>query len=407
MKRAAATLGLLILAACSEPAPLITRGPVPEPEMAVFVPAANTPTEADIAADARAFLFAEVDKYVADTPAQPGSHLAQMLSQRGREDLINAPTTSSRLPACARRWVDPVRIIREAAKDTQIVIISEANDQPRHRNFIAAVAEALNEDGFTIFASQTLSLTNGEIQDAVLPLLSEGLSSRDPIHGRLMRRVKARDMRIVDFQLSPTETISALELPTEERAEAIRNAQIKNLMERVFINKPDARVIIHVSRAPLSLSAIETGPLIDDENWMEERLRETLGVDALTVSQTDCYAPISQSVAVARLGNGAQGFHKADLMVGHPVEQFVESRPRWRRDTGDRAINVPETLLNNESPIIVEARREGEPAHTVPDDRLLLLPGEQLKLLLPAGAYRIESWTKNGPVAEPVSIRIE
>jgi len=36
----------------------------------------------------------------------------------------------------------------------------------------------------------------------------------------------------------------------------------------------------------------------------------------------------------------------------------------------------------------------------------MLLPGDQLPLILPPGDYRIEAWTRAGPVSAPVAVSV-
>ena len=78
-----------------------------------------------------------------------------------------------------------------------------------------------------------------------------------------------------------------------------------------------------------------------------------------------------------------------------------------RRALGDIDTAIPARFMGLEVPVIVEARHPDEPDLAVPEDRVLILPGESdIPLLLPPGDYRVEAFTKNGPVAGPVSIKV-
>ena len=68
---------------------------------------------------------------------------------------------------------------------------------------------------------------------------------------------------------------------------------------------------------------------------------------------------------------------------------------------------MPGAFLTARLPVLVEARRLDEPRLAVPEDRLLLRPGETLPLMLPPGAYRVEAWTKNGQVADAVDLNVD
>jgi hypothetical protein len=56
--------------------------------------------------------------------------------------------------------------------------------------------------------------------------------------------------------------------------------------------------------------------------------------------------------------------------------------------------------------VLVEARRDGDPALAIPEDRLMLFPGDRLPLLLPPGDYRIEAWTRDGPLADAFALEV-
>jgi hypothetical protein len=90
-------------------------------------------------------------------------------------------------------------------------------------------------------------------------------------------------------------------------------------------------------------------------------------------------------------------------VIAIPRPPLVEGRQGSAKDSGEAPVTVPVVFQPQQDPVLVEARRAGDPALAVPEDRLLLFPGDRLPLLLPPGHYRIEAWTKNGPISEPVS----
>jgi hypothetical protein len=96
----------------------------------------------------------------------------------------------------------------------------------------------------------------------------------------------------------------------------------------------------------------------------------------------------------------------ADLVFAIPRAFEIEGRLTSGAREDERAVDVPASLIAASETVLIEARREGEPDLAVPEDRLMLFPGETLPLVLPPGNYRIEAWTKKGPVAAPVSVSV-
>ena len=80
-----------------------------------------------------------------------------------------------------------------------------------------------------------------------------------------------------------------------------------------------------------------------------------------------------------------------DLVLSQPVARFDRSRPAWRRQAGDLAIDLPAELRERSGPLIIEAFRADEPFDAIPIDRLYIEPEEDIPLLLPPGRYKIRA----------------
>lgn len=394
MNRWAALAGALCLAACDPGGrPAITPAYL---SSATFKtdPGPDWQTDADIAAHARAFLFAQVDLYLAGVSPADGTQMSEMLAMLGREDLIDRPEGRGEAPFCVRAWVDPLSYVTAEAADRQIVILVESSSQPRHRAFFADVVEALAHQGYEVYATDALSNGPGRSAHPGVPLITEGLLTRDPIYGRMLRRVKALDLRIIDGDGWWTTPSDLARLSPEELAYRRLTAQSDRLAADVFAGSTEARVILHISRNP-GIPAL---------SQLEAALTDLTGKEPLTVSMTDCFPPEGSRALLPDLGEDPIPGVAADISIGDPMVAFEAGRPVWRRTFGDRDIAVPAAFRGAGEPVILEVRREGETPLAVPEDRVLLLPGDALPLLLPPGRYRIEGWTKNGPLAEPVPV---
>lgn len=396
MNRWAALAGALCLTAC-EPGGRAAMTPA-YLSSATFEAdrGADWQSDDDIAAHARAFLFAQVDLYLAGVNPAEGTPMAEMLAMLGREDLIDRPEGRGDAPFCVRPWVDPLAYVVSEAAGRQVVILVESSSQPRHRAFFADIVEALAAKGFEVYATDALSNGPGRSTYPGIPLITEGVLARDPIYGRMLRRVKALGLRIIDGDGWWTTPSELARLSPEELAHRRLTAQADRLAADVFAGDAGARVVLHISRNPgiPALSQLETA------------LTELTGLAPLTVSMTDCFPPDGSRALLPDLGDDPVPGVDADISIGDPMAAFDQGRPVWRRSIGDRDIDVPAVFRGADGPAILEVRREGETALAVPEDRVLLLPGDDLPLLLPPGRYRIEGWTKDGPLAEPVLVAV-
>ena len=317
----------------------------------------------------------------------------QFAGLMGREDLIpkeRAFHLRDRQAACGASIGPISETLLPEAMTTQIVIFNEAHMMPLHRAGIFGMIEALAEAGFTHYAYESFGEDITDRTEAFIRA-DDVFYSNDPMHARLLRRLKARGIKLIPYE--------------DDRPEDREIAQSLNLKERVFDKDPNAKLIVvggwdHVIEHRYN----EAGGM------MAREVKERIGHDPLTISQTDCYstsdAPVLTTTRIGRDGEEAP-FTLTDYMIGHPPLTFTKNRPDWRRALGDIDTPVPAAFLGLDEPVIIEARRPGEPDLAVPDERLLLLPGEtDIPLLLPPGTYRVEAFTKTGKVGAPVTLTV-
>ena len=317
----------------------------------------------------------------------------QFAGLMGREDLIHMERKvhlRELIGACGASIGPVLETALEKAADTQIVILSEAHMMPLHRAGILGIVDGLVDAGFTHYAYESFEPSITDRPEAYIRA-DDVFYSNDPIHARLLRQLKARGITLVAYE--------------DDRPEDREIAQALNLKERVFDKDPDARLIV----VPGWSHVYEHGK-DRPSTWMAGEVKNLTGHDPLTLSQTACYATGNAPVlAQTRQENDGEtkAYTLTDYMIGHPPLTFTNSRPDWRREMGDIDTPVPTGFLGHSEPVIIEARRPGEPDLAVPDERLLLLPGEtDIPLLLPPGTYRVEAFTKTGKVGAPVTLTV-
>lgn len=316
----------------------------------------------------------------------------------GREDRIVAEAK----PACAIANLDPLEAI--AAANAQIVIINEAHDSPRDRAFIADVAVRLAGLGYDTYAAETLAHPVAPRKPEDAPRLRDGWYSQEPMFGALLRAVQREGYTLVAYEDGLPDVSGADFVDDINRREA---AQASNLINRIFLDRRDAKVLIHVGYAhnDEEIARFPGSFLRPREvRWMARRLKDILGVDPLTIDQT-MFAAERPGVCVSGAGGAALPPGR-DLYIGHPALAFDRNRPTWRSETGARVTEVPRRLKRAGERVIVEVRDVADPVDAIPVDRILIDPGEDIPLLLPPGRYKTRAWLHAGGYTPDVAITV-
>ena len=283
-------------------------------------------------------------------------------------------------------------IVRQAA-DTRVVIVNESHTVTRHRDTVARLLSALRPLGFTVYAAETFSNSEDEVDpiDAHPELrwaaAKDGYYSREPAFGRTIGLARSLGCRLVAYE--ETESQSAgRDADMTESIRARETAQAANLAQILATMAPEEKLIVHVGYSHASEVPLPNGD--GSENlWMAARLKALTGIDPLTVSQTLCRSDGGLPFLAELPQDEPAGL--VDLVLSQPVARFERGRPMWRREVGDAEVNLPPELRNRAGPLIVEAFRAGDPFSAVPMDRVYLEPGEDIPLLLPPGDYTVRA----------------
>lgn len=347
-------------------------------------------------------LLEQVEPFITGVPAVP-------------RPAASAPPLDAELAGKLRHAVarDAIAAIVERARNTRIVILNEAHDEPRHRAFGLDVARALRPLGYTILAAEALmnNADAGLSAKAMAALATEGYPRRgtgfyinDPVFGDFIRQALALGYRPVAYEQTSHEQAKT---PLEGII-AREQEQAENLARHIAAAGPNAKILIyvgysHAAEAPVSYGENEKA------EWMAARLKRMTGIDPLTIDQTElrqaspspagsaAYDILSKAVGRRSAVLSFQGrFLKSgnsrealDLQVVHPPVKWVNGRPDWLRRMSRRPVAVPPALRPAKGRRLVQAFVAGEAKDAVPVDQVLVVAGNPLpRMMLPAGPIR-------------------
>lgn len=328
-------------------------------------------------------------------PGVAGGLEGQPESMAGREDIAPGRWRAE----CTSAIADPLALIAEQARKTNIVIINESHASPRHRQFVGQMLETLRAQGYDTYAAETFG--PGELNHAGV-LGTDGWYSNEPIFARTVLRAKQLGYRLLAYEW-PGAGSGAI-VPGESETSRRERMQTENLMTRIFTPRPEAKVVVHVGGGHVN-ERRSSGTGVP---MMAERLKAATGRDPLTIAQGSC-ATAGEGGLITHdaAANDDPATRDVDLVVWHPKLDFRDGRPAWRQAAGDKPVQVPTALLERGERMIIEARPAGESLAVVPTDRLLLLPGERLPMLLPPGRYRIDGFVPAGRIEiDPVLVEV-
>lgn len=334
-----------------------------------------------------------------------GQQYMQRLPAVGREDLhakVDDWPMVAEECATSTQNDDVFETIRRLAADTRVVIINEAHDRPRHRDFIRRLAIELQPLGYNHFAAEAFRFSNPLETQFSYAKTDYGTYVNEPVFGGLVRSLIELNVNIFSYEVTETEESSKLGM--RERVEFREEGQALALSTVIANLNEGERILIHVGYAHAAEVPIQ-GFGGAELSWMATRLKENTGINPLTIDQTDCVSPsdIEQFTGLSRKHIENQ----YDLVIGHPPLSFKNSRPEWRSDHQVVEVEIPEKLRTFNRRTIVEARYANEPMEAVPVDRVMLWKGETVPLLLPRGSYVITSFPEEETTSRNITLDVE
>ena len=293
--------------------------------------------------------------------------------------------------------------LRRIAEQERLLLIMEAHNAPKHRQWIEQALPILHEAGFRDYAAETLSPPTRSLMLRGYPTSMTGYYSADPSFGNLLRVALELNFRIHAYE-SIQRTPEA-----REKGQALHLAQILS-------SDPKMKLVVHAGYAHVFK---RNHP--DDLRTMASYLWEETGIEPYTIYQSWHSREELESRELSKLlaaegeprmlepppglpispqFNFAEGAIDA-LVIHHPSSGDAATRshafPRHR-------VRVTGTWNGNQWPILIAAVVPEESDSAIPLDQVLLRENErQFQLWLPVNKYELRVYDRNGIVASGAS----
>ena len=286
--------------------------------------------------------------------------------------------------------------ILDGAAQTRIVIVNEAHHKPWHRVFTRSLLEELYAQGYRHFGLEALSFHPAfpnPIDTTGVPEFNMGYYVREPELADLIRTAKKMGYSVFGYEHMTNDPQPAREI-----------GQARNIAT-YLADYPDDKLLLHVG-----YDHAREGRMPHDWGYaMAQRLKDTTGIDPLTVNQTTLVQTegIDKVQAVYVDGTpfrpAADTLNYMDLYLTHPVYPRANGRPGWKVALDREPFRLNLTTSPATAPYLVAAYREGEDVtKTVPSDLVLIeeTPRKEITLYLPEGNYQLVLRTPNGSAWE-------
>lgn len=306
-------------------------------------------------------------------------------------------------PLEGARAEDALQAIVREARNRQIVILNEAHHVPVNRVFARKLARELRKIGFAYLAGETFEEDIPPGSAAVMKTM--GAYSKEPMYAGFLRTAMRDGWTFVTYDGS----VEGVPDADRERVREIGSA--RNIVDKVFAKDPKAKLFMYVGYGHARKQQTANA---DGWKSVATLLRETLGVEPLTIDQSIMYgrgdvrtdhpqyrvamqrfAPSKPIVLKAAEGGYAVIGAKPgsyDMQVYHPDETALtkEGRPLWmERQAGLAPHPVPARLLPSNGRRLIQAFHAADGEGAVPADMVLVEAGKPAPaLMLPPGQFR-------------------
>ncbi|MBK6266136.1 hypothetical protein JKA74_13915 [Marivirga sp. S37H4] len=254
-------------------------------------------------------------------------------------------------------------IIQEAKKN-QVVIINEAHHSSMHRAFTKSLLQRLFENGYKNLGLEALN--NGVDLDSALnsrgyPIQKTGYYIQDPQFANLVR-----DALEIGYNLFAYENMG------KGGGKPREIEQAKNI-QKVIDSKPNEKFLIHCGFAHVLEGTYQSW-----EKTMAGRLTEYTGINPLTINQVEYSEKskaeynhpllkaidIKESSILIDKDNNPLRYEReeawADIAVFHPNTTYIDNRPNWLFENGNKNVSVLLNDIQIEFPVMVLAFKQGE-----------------------------------------------
>jgi len=320
------------------------------------------------------------------------------------------------------RAVDAIDLLVAAADTAQVVMVNERHHAASERRLALELLAPLYDRGFRYLAMEALSKKDSTLSERGYPM--SGLTGpyiEEPVFGEVVREALRLGYTLVPYDADGAATGGADDGLTRQQRRDQRQA--RNLIERIFRDDPEAKVLLHGGYQHISETPTPSF------TPMAYYLTEATGIDPVTADQTHLTEhsdpQFEHPIYREAIRRGLVGDRPVGLVdgLGKPVTPirrgmdrelfvprttYVDGRPTWMTLGGRRSATSVAVPDCGSPPCIVELRRPDEPLEAVPLDRVERAGRGAVTLYAPTGeALEVVVRASGGKVLQRTALRLD
>lgn len=287
----------------------------------------------------------------------------------------------------AEEWtlVDAREYILRQASDEKVMVINEVHHCSRNRWFTASLLKGLYQAGYRYLGLEAMmNVCDSAVNQRGYVVWNDGFYTREPEFGNLIHEALSLGFKVFGYEAMGKKT-------ADER----EREQVKNIMKFLSAHS-EGKVLIHCGYDHVNEYRTHAGR----RAMMAEMLKDTLGLDIFTVSQSKSVEgklsfctegrnndPVVLVNSEGKVFNGVSNPQTDCWVIYLPTEYIDDNRPLWQ--TYGRQPYELDIRKITGFPVLVLVYREGEQiAQGTPADILQIDGKEDCSVLyLKPGRY--------------------
>ncbi len=258
--------------------------------------------------------------------------------------------------------------IVEQSKENQIIIINEDHTNTLHRVYIRSLLKRLYENGYKNFGYEALSYQDNldSLQHIRKYPVRKSILYKDPQLGNIVREAIEIGYTVFAYEAQSEDALHS-------RGKEREIEQAQNIQKRIAAN-PNEKFLIHCGWSH-NYEGVIGG------NWekaMAARLTEYTGINPLTIDQiafsekgnSKFNDPLLKALNITEStiilnkddspfkGEKRNGWR--DISLFHPNTNYINGRPDWLFQNGNKNVSIEFTNIDIEFPVMVLAFKKGE-----------------------------------------------
>jgi hypothetical protein len=321
---------------------------------------------------------------------------AEAVPRRGSSGRLSVSDSQSQVDLSKLQPLPWRKTLTEIATRERLIVIMEAHNAPKHRQWIEQTLAILRDAGFRDYAAEGLGESGRSLKQRGYPIASTGYYVSDPHFGNVLRTAIDLDFDLHDYESHGTSY--------EQR----EYAQATNLA-KLFSENPKLKLVVHVGYAHVLKTPHEPGVKL-----MAGHLWEMTGIEPYCIWQMWHSPQEGEARQLAALANtesgpvmlvpAPSGLRDAqfsfppdavDALVVHPPSTGGPAERVHGFQTERR--QVAGAWSGSEWPVLIGAFKPGESMDAIALDQVMLRNDERdFVLWVPDGAYEIRIFGTKG-----------